>query len=243
MKDDAAVWYLPDDSGQPAGPYITATVLSRLQSQQCDRTTLCWREGMPEWQPLAKVEPFRSELGGPERWPGWRTLGLVAVVLVLCGAGVVGYCLLARGRAGFLSSNRKRDEQAVRQLEAECLEIFYGNSRPLTDFNKILSEDYMFVNMLDGTVVYGKKKGLNVLRGSQDQIRRAYRSCKPSDRIQSIRFLSDLAIVDKKQLFEAITVDGRQISQELWHTNIWRKTRGGWHLAHTTWYGEPSAHP
>jgi len=243
MKNDAAVWYLPDDNGQPAGPYTASTILARLLSGDCDKATLCWCEGMADWRPLGEVEPFRSELGGPERWPGWRTLGLVAVVLVLCGAGVGGYFLLARGHAGVLTSNRKKDEQTVRKLEAECLEIFYGNSRPLTDFNKILSEDYMFVNMLDGTIVSGKKKGLDALRGSQDQIRRAYRSCKPSNRIQSIRFLSDLAIVDKKQLFEAVTVDGRQISQELWHTNIWRKTRGGWHLAHTTWYGEPPVHP
>jgi hypothetical protein len=49
--DDAQIWL--GLHGQRFGPYDAATVLHWHQQGQLDNDTLCWREGMAEWLPLA----------------------------------------------------------------------------------------------------------------------------------------------------------------------------------------------
>jgi hypothetical protein len=49
--DDATIWL--GLNGQRFGPYTAATVLAWHRQGQLDNATLCWREGMAEWLPLA----------------------------------------------------------------------------------------------------------------------------------------------------------------------------------------------
>jgi hypothetical protein len=97
MNEDTAIWYLPDEDGQPAGPFTTGMVLARLQARQCSGTTLCWREGMTEWQPLESVDAFAAEFAkrrAAARARGLRILLAGAVVACLVGGGVAAYLLL-----------------------------------------------------------------------------------------------------------------------------------------------------
>lgn len=59
-----AVWYLPGESSQPAGPYTADQIFGLLRKGQIPTTSLCWQEGMDDWKPLAQVEPFASALSG-----------------------------------------------------------------------------------------------------------------------------------------------------------------------------------
>lgn len=56
------VWYLPDDSGEPSGLHTAVEVFSQCKHGRITEATLCWREGMLDWQPLAQVEPFASAI-------------------------------------------------------------------------------------------------------------------------------------------------------------------------------------
>jgi ankyrin repeat protein/HEAT repeat protein len=60
MNHQAAVWFLPGEGEQNAGPFSSEEVIQQLQFGEITPTTLCWREGMADWQPLADVEPFTS---------------------------------------------------------------------------------------------------------------------------------------------------------------------------------------
>ena len=62
MSENQAVWYVPDNDNQPAGPYASNQILEKLSNGQMPEATLCWREGMSDWQPLSEVEPFASEI-------------------------------------------------------------------------------------------------------------------------------------------------------------------------------------
>lgn len=97
MNEEAAVWYLPGDDNQPAGPYSTRTVLDGLKSGQLVPSVLCWREGMADWQPLAAVEPFARELARRRAAAKKRVMRVVVgVVVVVCllAAGVVAYLVV-----------------------------------------------------------------------------------------------------------------------------------------------------
>jgi ketosteroid isomerase-like protein len=240
MKENGAIWYVADENGQPEGPYTASTILARVFSGDCNRAALCWREGMPDWQPLNEVEPFHDEFAQLNAQAWRRVIWIVLIALILCGVGVGGYSFLTRGGWDLLSSNSKQEEEVLRQLQADCHEIFYGNARPLTDLDEILADDYMWVNMDDGSIQDGKDAYMRLLEQSRSQLQRSYRSYKATSMVQSIQLLSNVAVVDNKPLFEAVTIDGKVISLELLHTNIWRKTKGRWRLVHTTWYGESS---
>jgi len=60
MEESNAVWYLPGQDNQPKGPYTTEQLLEQFRTGQLDGATLCWRKGMPDWKPLAEVEPFNE---------------------------------------------------------------------------------------------------------------------------------------------------------------------------------------
>lgn len=51
------LWYYMDRAGRRCGPANTAALAAALQDGQIDNDSLLWREGMAEWQPLAKVAP------------------------------------------------------------------------------------------------------------------------------------------------------------------------------------------
>jgi len=54
------MWYLMDRHGQRQGPITTAEVAAAYRSGDLLREGLVWREGMPQWLPLAQLE---GELG------------------------------------------------------------------------------------------------------------------------------------------------------------------------------------
>ncbi len=60
MNQSEADWYLPGNDGQPEGPYTKDHITQYLQTEELDLGTLCWSEGMPDWQPLTEVEEFRE---------------------------------------------------------------------------------------------------------------------------------------------------------------------------------------
>lgn len=64
MSQKDAVWYLPGEGSQAAGPYTADQIFESLSKDQTPTTTLCWQEGMDDWKPLAQVEPFASALAG-----------------------------------------------------------------------------------------------------------------------------------------------------------------------------------
>ena len=64
MSQKDAVWYLPGEGGQTDGPYTAGQIFESLRKGQTPATTLCWREGMSDWKPLAQVELFASTLAG-----------------------------------------------------------------------------------------------------------------------------------------------------------------------------------
>ena len=60
MNENEALWYLPGKDDQPRGPYTTDQIMQWCQTGQLDGATLCWRQGMDNWQPLTNLEPFRE---------------------------------------------------------------------------------------------------------------------------------------------------------------------------------------
>lgn len=54
MHEDPALsaWYYADAARDRHGPLSTAALRDRVRDGLLARTTLVWREGMPEWQPL-----------------------------------------------------------------------------------------------------------------------------------------------------------------------------------------------
>jgi tetratricopeptide (TPR) repeat protein len=57
-------------------------------------SVMCWKEGMPDWRPLAEVEPFAGELARQEAAARKRATRIaIAVVVPVClvGAGVAAY--------------------------------------------------------------------------------------------------------------------------------------------------------
>ncbi|MEB1527641.1 GYF domain-containing protein [Xanthomonas sp. WHRI 7945] len=57
-----SAWYYADAGRHRHGPLSTAELRERVRDGLLERTTLVWREGMPEWQPL---QALAAELGLP----------------------------------------------------------------------------------------------------------------------------------------------------------------------------------
>lgn len=47
----------------PCGPFTAAQITEAVKVNRFEATILCWREGMPQWLPLAQVEPFAGVIG------------------------------------------------------------------------------------------------------------------------------------------------------------------------------------
>jgi len=131
MKTDEAIWYLPSDSDQPAGPYTTADVTERLESGQCVGATLCWCDGMADWQPLEAVGPFAEALQRRRAAAKQRLLRIAAVlVVVVCviGAGIAAYVVVMGP-----PEVRRAKELVSAGLYAEAIQVLkpYVDREPL----------------------------------------------------------------------------------------------------------------
>ena len=65
MDETSTIWYLPNETNQPRGPYSTNQVLEWCRKGEVTPDTLCWCEGMETWQPLQETAPF-AEAVRPE---------------------------------------------------------------------------------------------------------------------------------------------------------------------------------
>jgi predicted component of type VI protein secretion system len=76
--DADAVWFLPGEGDQNAGPFTAAEVTARLKSGQATPATPCWREGMGDWLPLEQVKEFagaaRARKAVPPAMPALRAM-------------------------------------------------------------------------------------------------------------------------------------------------------------------------
>jgi len=113
MSTDSPSWYIPGKGKEPAGPFTAEQLLQSWRSGTLDANTICWREGMDQWLPLAQVEPFAAvvrsikppptpaaAVGGSSPPPlntgdssgmGRVVIGALTVLLVLVLVGAVGF--------------------------------------------------------------------------------------------------------------------------------------------------------
>ena len=62
MSTSSPSWYIPGEEKQPAGPFTAEQLFQSWRAGTLSDTTMCWREGMAQWLPLAQVEPFASAI-------------------------------------------------------------------------------------------------------------------------------------------------------------------------------------
>jgi hypothetical protein len=111
MTDQIASWYVRGKDNQPAGPFTAEELIKRLQVGKLDARTVCWREGMSQWLPLKRVEPFASAVGSvvhrpqspagasspsmktPTSFPSSLLTGTWAKIAMIVG-GVVALCAM-----------------------------------------------------------------------------------------------------------------------------------------------------
>ncbi len=62
MGTQSGSWYLRGDGNQPAGPFTAEQLIQSWRAGRLEASTICWREGMSQWLPLAQVEPFASAI-------------------------------------------------------------------------------------------------------------------------------------------------------------------------------------
>jgi hypothetical protein len=62
MNDQSRSWYVRGADNQPSGPYTAEELIERLRERKLDTKTVCWREGISQWLPLRRVEPFASTI-------------------------------------------------------------------------------------------------------------------------------------------------------------------------------------
>jgi hypothetical protein len=94
MTTNSPSWYVPAEGKKPAGPFTAEQIIESWRAGRLDKNTLCWREGMAKWLPLAQVEPFaamiRPAAEKPRRGGMLRRLAasLVALVFLVAAAGI-----------------------------------------------------------------------------------------------------------------------------------------------------------
>lgn len=131
MDEQKAVWFLPDEAGQHAGPYTSNQILEQLSTGQMPETMLCWREGMPDWLPLTAVEPFAAEIKRTRTAAKKRMLRIViaisCIVCVIAAAAVVYLMIMGPPEV------RRAKELMSAELYTETSEVLgqYVNRNPL----------------------------------------------------------------------------------------------------------------
>ena len=58
MSTQSGSWYIRGEGNRPTGPFTAEELIQSCRAGRLDASTICWREGMPQWLPLAQVEPF-----------------------------------------------------------------------------------------------------------------------------------------------------------------------------------------
>ncbi len=62
MSTQSGPWYIRGEGNQPAGPFTADQLIQSWRAGRLDANTICWREGMSQWLPLAQVELFASAI-------------------------------------------------------------------------------------------------------------------------------------------------------------------------------------
>ncbi|MBN1846762.1 MAG: DUF4339 domain-containing protein [Sedimentisphaerales bacterium] len=70
MAQENAQWYLSGPDNKPAGPYTPEQIATAVQTGKITPQSICWREGMDQWQPIQQTEPFGRMLKRPKAEPG-----------------------------------------------------------------------------------------------------------------------------------------------------------------------------
>jgi hypothetical protein len=95
MNTASSVWYIRGEGNKPRGPFAPEQLIESWHTRRLDPSTLCWREGMAEWLPLAAVEPFASTVRAERRSARLRILRRVAagllIIVVLAAVAGIGY--------------------------------------------------------------------------------------------------------------------------------------------------------
>ncbi len=92
-----AVWFIPDQDNQPAGPYTAEQIIQTYKTGLVKETTLCWCEGMTDWKQLREVEPFDIEVRlvrAAAKRRTYRIALIAALVVCIVIIGIVAYTLL-----------------------------------------------------------------------------------------------------------------------------------------------------
>lgn len=58
MSEQTAEWYLGGEGDLPVGPMSADALFMKYRQGEIGEQTLCWREGLADWQPLEETPPF-----------------------------------------------------------------------------------------------------------------------------------------------------------------------------------------
>lgn len=95
MTDMRRIWFLPGPDNQAAGPFTAEEVLEAERSGEIDDTTLCWREGMPDWTPLAQGDLSATTAQSREAERRVSAAAAAKSLAKLCCLGIVAAALTA----------------------------------------------------------------------------------------------------------------------------------------------------
>ncbi|MFO7902359.1 MAG: GYF domain-containing protein [Pirellulaceae bacterium] len=126
MNAEEPIWYLPGPENKPTGPFTTRQVTQRLVTRRITATTLCWKEGMSDWKPLAEIEPFASTIrvaNAPVAQAQPVSAGLRSRLLQLIVAAVC-ISLLTAGVWHYMSQHA-----AITEAERQIARGNYGGAR------------------------------------------------------------------------------------------------------------------
>lgn len=181
MSSDPPCWYVEGGGQQPAGPFTVEQLTESLQAAQVRASTLCWREGMPEWRRLDQVSPFASAIRLQRRqrkrriarWVG-VCLALALFVAAAAGAGYVWWTESATvGRANkLLAASDHQDAIDVLKPFADTAYLYGNEARYLIAFG--LAQQYAVASdsqPSDDGGLQEAKKSLKGLCGAQERWR------------------------------------------------------------------------
>jgi len=97
MSAESHSWYVRGEGNQPAGPFTAEELIESVRSGQRSVETVCWREGLAEWLPLAQAEPFAAALAAAAV-PAKAAAGVAAAVVPGSAAARIGAPPIKRER-------------------------------------------------------------------------------------------------------------------------------------------------
>ena len=111
-------WYLEGPGGQAIGPFTEEEVLDKWRRGEVHRKTLCWREGMANWEAIGHVEPFASTASVAGKMRGKGSLAIFALLAVVIIAGGGFLIALPRWQTSSALKNAREAIAAGRYEEA-----------------------------------------------------------------------------------------------------------------------------